>query len=620
MSNATSWQFSPRGLGIDVIQDSSSTHFRDAPIPKMIREVLQNSLDAKIDGLFDAVEVTIADTRVDPKTIGAEELKLHLIACRERAERDKKPKIQELYTNALRVLDQPPIRCLKVVDSNTTGLQGPSWDALVFQEGSVYKPGDAPGGSNGTGKNAVLNVSDLCTVFYSTRYSNSKEGRVEKCQGKATLMAHPNPNNKEENVQHIGFFTIPDGKPILTNDIDQFFRLDDVGTGVFIMGFNPRSREWSKDVTRAIIENFFFAVHNKRLIAKIEPQGSTPVVVNHETLDGLFESLSSDKPAHHYYRAIRGQKVEGTDGIGKIGPLNVYLSVGTGPRRTAYINRNGMLITDSREQKINPIAPLGNRLWPDFAAVVIPNTDRGDEWIRLTENASHDSMSLIQSFEGPDLRNAQKWFREARAAISTIIDTAAQVATYGDTSNLWELAELFPDEFDPAAPGNRVLKTRVTSTRLVRSTIDDVGPEPGPEPEPRPNPDPDPDPHPDPNPDPDPKPEPEPRPEPGPRPRSPRAPRLERVRLIPMGESSAVIAFTPNGDPPDKVRIALRPAGAEAGTENQVEIAEAKVISPPGLEATLLHGIITLTTKSNERIKIEIKANESLANLAFRIN
>ena len=80
MSNTISCQFSPRGLGIDVIQDSSSTHFRDDPIPKMIREVLQNPLDAKIDGLLDPVEVTIADTRVEPKTIGAEELKLHLIA------------------------------------------------------------------------------------------------------------------------------------------------------------------------------------------------------------------------------------------------------------------------------------------------------------------------------------------------------------------------------------------------------------------------------------------------------------------------------------------------------------------------------------------------------------
>ena len=51
-----------------------------------------------------------------------------------------------------------------------------------------------------------------------------------------------------------------------------------------------------------------------------------------------------------------------------------------------------------------------------------------------------------------------------------------------------------------------------------------------------------------------------------------------------------------------------------------MEITEANVISPAGLEATLQQGIILLTTESKERIKIEIKANESLNNLAFRIN
>ena len=98
-----------------------------------------------------------------------------------------------------------------------------------------------------------------------------------------------------------------------------------------------------KDVTRAIIDNFFFVVHHKKLIVKIEPEGNDQVIVNHETLDGLFETLSSDKPAHHYCKTIRDKELERTVGIGKIGPLNVHLAVGSGPRRTAYVNRNGML-------------------------------------------------------------------------------------------------------------------------------------------------------------------------------------------------------------------------------------------------------------------------------------
>ena len=178
-------------------------------------------------------------------------------------------------------------------------------------------------------------------------------------------------------------------------------------------------------------------------------------MINHETLDWLFERESSNKPAFHYYKAIRDQEPRETAPIGKIGPLHAYVFIGSGPRRTAYINRNGMLISDSREQKINPIAPRGKSLWPDYCVVVTPESDRGDEWIRQTENTSHDSMSPRQCFEGRELTEAERWFRQARNAISKIIDDAAQVQKYGDTTNLSELASMFPDEFDPETPGEQ---------------------------------------------------------------------------------------------------------------------------------------------------------------------
>ena len=73
MNEQPSWYFPPRGWGLDVIQDSSSTHFRDDPIPKLVREVLQNSLDANDKDLVGPVEVEISESYVDGRTIGAEE-------------------------------------------------------------------------------------------------------------------------------------------------------------------------------------------------------------------------------------------------------------------------------------------------------------------------------------------------------------------------------------------------------------------------------------------------------------------------------------------------------------------------------------------------------------------
>lgn len=583
----------------------------------MIREVLQNSLDARHIDLGGPVDVEIADTYVDREVIGAEELEKHLVTCLERARREDRKNVHAFYVRAIEALQPEKIRCLQIVDTGTLGLVGPSWDALVFQEGSVQKPGSAPGGSNGVGKNAVLNVSDLRTVFYGTRYVQRREGRVEKLQGKATLMVHPNPRNESESLQHVGFYSMPQGEPVLTTQIPEFFRLDDVGTGVFIMGFNPRSNDWSQEVTSAVIRNFFYAVHHKRLVVRVRDNTGDVIHINHETLDWLFERESERSLEVHYYRAIRDQESTLTEPVGRIGPLNVHVFIGTGPRRTAYINRNGMLVTDSREQKINPIAPRGRSLWPDYCVVVTPETDKGDEWIRQTENASHDAMSPRQCFEGRELNDAVRWFRQTRSAISKIIDDAAQIQKYGDTTNLSELATMFPDEFDPETPGNKMLPTKTTDTRLVIPQL--IRPEPGPDPEPEPAPGPGPAPSPGPEPKPEPAPEPRPGPGPGPSQRRRRRPRIERPRLIPTEPTLATVAFTPAIEAAQEVAIRLRPAGGEWGNESPIEIVSARVVAPVDKEARVQDGAVHLTTEPNERVVIEIETSDTLNDFAFRI-
>ena len=630
MINKPKWHFPPRGWGLDVIQDSSSTHFRDDPIPKLVRETLQNSLDARDPDLHEPVTVEILETYIEPESIDAAGLRSHLQSCLERATEENRKNIREFYLRALETIQQKHIRCLQIIDSGTLGLIRASWDALVFQEGSVEKSGNAPGGSNGVGKNAVLNVSDLRTVFYSTRYATAKEGRVEKLQGKATLMTHPNPRIEDESLQHVGFFCSEKGEAVKTTDIPECFRLNDVGTGVFIMGFNPKSREWTREVTAAIIQNFFHAIHCKKLVAKVGDPRNTTTVINHETLDWLFEREGENTPAVHYYKAIRDIPPETTRPIGRIGQLNTHIYIGSGPRRTAYINRNGMLVTDSREQRQNPIAPRSKSLWPDYCAVVSPDTDRGDEWIRQTENPSHDSMSPRQCFEGKQLTEAELWFKQSRTTISEMIDSAAQIQRYGDTSNLSELATMFPDEFDPEAQGNNMLRTRTTKTRTIVAQQIDPYPEPMPDPEI----------------------------EPGSgeqstsgssqqegqgkdqgegpgegsngigtgagkQPAQPsktnRRPRIERPRLIATNPTTATLAFTTIGEPPNEVTIRLKPTGSEGGEENPIEIISARVVSPAGQEADLQEGVIRITPQPDERIIIEIETSDILDKTAFRI-
>ena len=403
MSKRPRWHFSPIGSGPEYVTEPSSAYFSDSPIPKLVREVIQNSLDAKDRAFDDPVTVKFSEIQVPRKRIGGAALADHLKSCLARAHELGRPGPIDAYRNALKTVSRARIRCLKIQDVGTTGLVGPHWDALVRQEGAVNKADASAGGSYGIGKNAALNVSDLQTVFYSTRYIAGRRGRVDLLQGKATLMAHPAPKGAAGMLQHIGFYAAPDGEPITgRRAMPSCFELDEPGTGVFIMGFSPRSEgdSWVKDVARAAAENFFCAIHQRRLRVEVKSLDGESVPINHETLDRAFSDFGADKPdAAYYYRAIRdgAADVVRTEALGDLGRLNVYAAFSDGaPDRLAYINRNGMLITDSREQRVNPLAPRRRAIWPKYAAVAIADSDAGDAWIRRMENPSHDSISPAQ--------------------------------------------------------------------------------------------------------------------------------------------------------------------------------------------------------------------------------
>ena len=629
MSTKPEWQFPPRNGGIDFVRDPSSPHFSDDPIPKLVREIIQNSLDARESGISDPVVVKFADTEVERELIGASQLYKHFTACLERAKSEKMPPgIRKVYENACNALKRKQIRCLRITDSGTTGLSDSNWDALVIREGDVQKSSVGAGGSYGIGKNAVFNVSDAQTVFYSTRYVNGKEGRVEKMQGKATLMSHQDRDSGEE-LQHIGFYRAANRRPFFTPYIPDFFRLDETGTGVFIMGFNPLSSDWVDVVTSAVIENFFYAIHHKQLIVEIS-SGSKNVLVTHEKIDQLFEGKSKPNAYHYYYRAIRDEKSsDSTQEIDKVGVLDVHIVLAeSAPRRTAYVNRNGMLVTDSREQQTNPMHPKGRRLWPDYAVVVSPSTDKGDAWVRTMENPSHDSVSPGQLLDAKERTRANRIFYQARQEIKEIINKKADIERYGDTSNLEELAKYFP-ELDPEAQGNRSLPVNVvpaTTPQHSYQEVDDDGTDIGNSDDVQ---------------------------EGGSieqgksnggategqqdndsvaeegdkaglqskrndgNPRS--RPKISKTRVIPTGVTEAIIAFDPTSEELDEIKLRITRAGGERDKEYPIRIIDATVLSPDTQEVTVENRVLSLVPDTNERIQLKIVTDDEIQGYALKM-
>lgn len=591
MPHDASWQFAPSNGGIDVVRDPSSSHFSGSPLANAVRELIQNSLDAGQDGL-DSVTVAFTEMEVPRDLIGAEELRLHLEQCLLRADAEDRTSIKATFQRALDSLQADRIRCLKIHDTGTTGLRNANWDALVLQEGAVEKQSNdsAPGGSYGIGKNALLNVSDIMTVFYSTRYVEGRKGRIQKLQGKATLMTHPDPQMPlSGSVQHVGFYRNADGGPIAgAREIPEVFQLDETGTGIYVSGFNPRCEDWITEARVAVITNFFHAIHNQRLEVVIKGAADEEVLINRQTLDIEFQKHSPEHAAHQYYRAISGQRrslratLEGTN---PIGPLDIYLLTGNGPRRTAYVNQNGMLVSDSRDQRVNPLAPIGRSLWPDYTAVVIPATKDGAAYLARMENPSHNALSPRQLPEEQNQKLASTGLQAARTAIRSYIDDIVAVQHGTNLTNITELSHRFPELeylFD------QELTARVIPDSEVVATLDEP---------------------------------------PGEQITTPRtthgnqvsALKVSQQRIIPTDAYEAILAFTLSGNSQDKVRVVVKPAGEEPMTQKLIFVKSAEVLSPADVGVETIDGEVHLVEPPEGRITVRVVTSADVERLAIQM-
>ena len=281
------WHFPPTGGGVEQgFNDSGKEFFTAGVLEHVVREIIQNSLDARNTRHPDSpVVVRMHKIELERGAINAKELAGHISESLKSAKEQKNEKGVRFYEHALRMLKRPKIPVLVVMDENTTGLSGSHWEALIYKEGTPSKDNAAAGGSFGIGKNAPYAASALGLVCYSTRYLDPH--LVEKFIARCKIEAHQDPKGERGELQHVGFGTSEDFDgsrypPVLGGNIHKSFRLQENGTGIFIMGFKEE-RGWQKVVVRSIVRNFFAAIHDKKLSVSVEGTDIT-----NETLSDCF--------------------------------------------------------------------------------------------------------------------------------------------------------------------------------------------------------------------------------------------------------------------------------------------------------------------------------------------
>lgn len=282
MDEKPCWWCPSSGGHIFGASDGAMKEFVDDTMETLVREVCQNSLDARSSDKSDNQPVIVKFELVKLETKRFplfEEMKKLVDSGIEfwSSDRYDKPSV-DLLTKAKTCLESEWINVLLISDYNTTGLNGVQYglyaqshfNTLVNTDGVSKKQGENSGGSHGLGKLTPFGYSVLRTVFYNTRGGDGGSA----CQGVARLVTT---KQDGEPTQHIWKYLYRCGNKngfILPehacNLRDQFKRVE-TGTDLAVIAFKTDIYEnWEKGAAVAVLKNFIIAVKDGKLKVQIK--------------------------------------------------------------------------------------------------------------------------------------------------------------------------------------------------------------------------------------------------------------------------------------------------------------------------------------------------------------
>ena len=398
------------------INDSGIETFKGTPIYSITKETIQNALDAKSKESKYPIRVEFKSSNIDKNKFPyGSQFETILKKCTEYWGNDNKT--MNFLEKGLSVLEQDTISVLEIADYNTTGLKGARekvsspFNNLVKSSGVSNKSDDA-GGSFGIGKNAPYTCSSFRTVLYSTL----DEENVLAAQGVAKLVTH-----KQENrdTQGTGFLGITEkdqyediiNRPFIDDEVkenlDEFFIRKEVGTSLFVMGFE-KDDTWKEDIIKATIDFYMMAILEEKLEVSVQN-----IKINKETIEDIIEEYFTEDTSLltlSYYKSIVG-KGENThfreDDFKGMGKIKLYLLLDENlPKKVAYIRSNGMKIIDKDRFRVTQ----------QFAGVLYFEGKEINKFIRSLENPSHDKIEYKRhersSYAKGVLTDLSAWIRD----------------------------------------------------------------------------------------------------------------------------------------------------------------------------------------------------------------
>lgn len=297
------WNFAdlPENMLGQSANNALISHFNKSPFSALIRESIQNSLDAPLsDSLPVRVEFSFGRIQASeyPNFF---KLKEHIQGIRDTfGYNEQAVAMSRRMENAFVLhMNNSRMPFIQVSDFNTKGMpyrpkgEGKSpFSSFLRIAGDSLKNSAGSGGSFGFGKAAYFNISPIRTVLVSTKTSDGETF----FEGGAMLTDHKY-ENKEKSF--FGFYDNSNGhKPVINiADIPERFRRTEYGTDFFIMGVKATDEdreEAYKEMIEATLRNFWLAILHHKLEVKI---GETNINADNiaDFMEIYFPEMRDDK-------------------------------------------------------------------------------------------------------------------------------------------------------------------------------------------------------------------------------------------------------------------------------------------------------------------------------------
>jgi hypothetical protein len=426
-----SWNFPENNDGNEYgFNDSGIETFMGSKWTSVAKEIIQNALDARIDGKKNVVVKFSKFSRAKSEFPGVAKLADVFDRCSSYYSGHKK--VSKFFENAKDHINGDTINYLRVSDYNTTGLSGEMKDVnsniyKLLKGTGVSNKGVGSSGSFGIGKHAPFALSQFRTIFYHS----VREDSSEVFQGVSILTTHENKDGNK--TQGKGYYGITDkNQPLVSQkSFPGFVERKEQGTDIIIPGVEF-TKDWKKKIVQSVVDQYLVSIIEGELVVYVEN-----IKISKESVIAMFEDFYDEEVGSIYTKDYMTAYTD-SDSVRKavdifgMGEVEIrIIRKNNGKNRVGYF-RNGMKILDK-----------GNfRTSMKFSGILMVRGKELNEFLRQLEPPRHDAWLFGRNEDDP--KYAEKVINKIRSEINELIQNIAS-ESMTEESDMDYLKDILPN-------------------------------------------------------------------------------------------------------------------------------------------------------------------------------